>query len=232
MAPCTLPGTSGDVNEARWLHTCSRSCAFEEKKTKKKNNTKPALTNTHHDTHSNPATGITSRRRATKHVPCVSPYLPASIDPGFVEIRFVQLSQLPMAKTASVSFPRPVFLHQMVQKKEKKNYPSPPPAIVTVVIAIASLAQTSDTSSVLGWGALAFMAEHAGSREVTEARRPHTRSRPCAFEEKKCRKTKKQKNLPHPEHTTKAAAARRTRPPRDDARKNTSHALAHTLPLP
>ena len=33
------------------------------------------------------------RRRATKHVPRVSPYSPASIDPGFVEIGHVQLSQ-------------------------------------------------------------------------------------------------------------------------------------------
>ena len=30
-----------------------------------------------------PATEATSRRRATKHVPRVSPYSPASIDPGF-----------------------------------------------------------------------------------------------------------------------------------------------------
>ena len=44
--------------------------------------------------------------------------------------------------------------------------------MVYVVIAIASRAQTSDTSSVLGWGALALVAEHAGSREVNEARRP------------------------------------------------------------
>ena len=43
-------------------------------------------------------------------------------------------------------------------------------------------------------------------------------------------KKKTRKNPPHPEHTTKAAAARRLT--RDDARKNTSHALAHTRPLP
>ena len=34
MAPCTLSGTSREVNEARRPHTCSRPCAFEEKKTK------------------------------------------------------------------------------------------------------------------------------------------------------------------------------------------------------
>ena len=38
--------------------------------------------------------------------------------------------------------------------------------LVHVVIAISSRAQTSDTSSVPGWGALAFMAKHAGSKEI------------------------------------------------------------------
>ena len=42
------------------------------------------------------------------------------------------------------------------------------------------------------------MAEHAGSREVSEARRPHTWSRPCEFEEKQ---RKKDEIPPHPEHT-------------------------------
>ena len=36
-----------------------------------------------------------------KHVPRVSPYSPASIDPGFVEIGFVQLSQ--SVKTTNVT---------------------------------------------------------------------------------------------------------------------------------
>ena len=93
----------------------------KEQSTKKEN---PALPKIHHEIHNTPATATTSRRRAMKHVPRVSPYSPASIDPGFVQIGRVQLSQLPMAKTASVaSFPRPVFLQQMVQKKEKKNQP-------------------------------------------------------------------------------------------------------------
>ena len=52
--------------------------------------------------------------------------------------------------------------------------------LVYVVIAITSRAETRDTSSVLGWGALAFVAEHVGNREVNEARRPHTCSRPRA----------------------------------------------------
>ena len=92
-----------------------------EKSKNKKTSTPPKA---HHDIHSSQATATTSRRRATRHIPRVSPYTPASIDPGFVEITLVQLSQLSMEKTASVaSFPRPVFLQQMVQKKEKKKQP-------------------------------------------------------------------------------------------------------------
>ena len=47
----------------------------------------------YHEIHSSPATATTSGRRATKHIPRDSPYSPASIDPGFVEIGLVQLSQ-------------------------------------------------------------------------------------------------------------------------------------------
>ena len=43
---------------------------------------------------------------------------------------------------------------------------------------------------------------------------------------------KREKIPPHRKHTTKATSARRPRPPRDGARKNTSHASAHTRPLP
>ena len=39
-------------------------------------------------------------------------------------------------------------------------------------------------------------------------------------------------NPPHPKHTTKSTATRRPLPPRDGMRRNTSHALAHTRPLP
>ena len=53
---------------------------------------------THHEIHSSPATVTTSRRRATKHVSRVSPYSPDSIDPGFVEIGLVQLSQSLLAE--------------------------------------------------------------------------------------------------------------------------------------
>ena len=64
-----------------------------KKKKRKKNTKKSAAPKTHNEIHSSPATATTSRGRATKHVPRVSPYSPASIDPGFVEIGLVQLSQ-------------------------------------------------------------------------------------------------------------------------------------------
>ena len=91
MEPCTHPGTSREVHEARRHHTCSRPCAFEEKKNRKR--TKSRRTQTHHENHCSPATATTSRWCATKHVPRVSPYSPASMDPWFVEIGLVQLSQ-------------------------------------------------------------------------------------------------------------------------------------------
>ena len=101
--PCLNTSTSREVNEARWPRTCSsRPCAFEEKKIETKKNTKiSAPPKTHHDIHSNPATATNSRWRAAKHVPRVSPHSPASIDPGFVEIGLVQLSQ--SGKTTNIT---------------------------------------------------------------------------------------------------------------------------------
>ena len=67
---------------------------FEFENTKIMKTAKSRLTqSTHHEIHSSPATATTSRRRAMKDVPRVSPYSPASIGPGFVEIGLVQLSQ-------------------------------------------------------------------------------------------------------------------------------------------
>ena len=83
--------TSREVNEARGPHTCSRPCAFEVKKTKNKRN--PTTLITQHEIHRGPATATSSKRRAMKNFPRVSPYLHASIGPGFVEIDLVQLSQ-------------------------------------------------------------------------------------------------------------------------------------------
>ena len=68
-------------------------------------------------------------------------------------------------------------------------------------------------------------------RDVNEAKWPHTCCRPFALEEKKS-KIKTIKNPPRSKYATISTAARRPRPPRDGARRNTSHALAHTHPLP
>ena len=68
---------------------CVERIFFEGTKNKKKS----AATKRHQRIHSSPATPITLRRRAAKHVPRVSPCSPASIIPGFVEIGVVQLSQ-------------------------------------------------------------------------------------------------------------------------------------------
>ena len=65
----------------------------KEKKNRKKNTKKSTPPNTHHEIHGSRATATTSKRRATKHVPRVSLYLPASIDSGFVDIGFAQLPQ-------------------------------------------------------------------------------------------------------------------------------------------
>ena len=62
------------------------------KKKRKQKTRNPVAPKIHHEIHSSPATVTTSRRRATKRVPRVRPYSHASIDPGFVEIDLVQLS--------------------------------------------------------------------------------------------------------------------------------------------
>ena len=73
--------TIREVNEARRPYTCSRPCAFEEtKKTKKIRPTQ--------NTPRNPQQpgDRDYLETARDHVPRVSPYSPASIDPGFAEI--------------------------------------------------------------------------------------------------------------------------------------------------
>ena len=119
MAPCTHPGkiktsvaslirpclnivTSIEVNETRRPHTCSRPCAPEGKKTKTHTRTETfAPPKTQIKIHSSPATATTSRRRPKKHVPRVTRFSPASIDPGFMEIGLVQLPQ--SVKTTNVA---------------------------------------------------------------------------------------------------------------------------------
>ena len=60
-----------------------------------------AAPKTHHEIHSSPVTASNSRRHARKHIPRVRPNSPASVDPGFVEIGLVQLSQ--SVKTTNVT---------------------------------------------------------------------------------------------------------------------------------
>ena len=59
----------------------------------KKHGKKSASPKTHHEIHNSPATASNSRPHVRKHVPRVSPYTLASINPVFVEIGLVQLSQ-------------------------------------------------------------------------------------------------------------------------------------------
>ena len=94
-APCFFSFRfSFSIFDSVWTrpHTCSGPCAFEEKE-RKKETRNPAAPKTHHEIHSSPATATTSRRLATKHVPRLSPYSPASINSGFEEIGLVQLPQ-------------------------------------------------------------------------------------------------------------------------------------------
>ena len=71
------------------------------RKKKEKNTKKSAPPKTHHETKISTAAATTSRQRATKRAPRVSPYSLASIDPGFAEIGLVQLSQ--SEKTTNVT---------------------------------------------------------------------------------------------------------------------------------
>ena len=99
MALCTHPDTSREVHQARDGLILAAGRVRSKKKRKWLKN--PAPPKTHHEIHSNPATVTNSRRRTTQHVPRVSPYSPASIDPGFVEIGLVQLSR--SVKTTNVT---------------------------------------------------------------------------------------------------------------------------------
>ena len=72
---------SREVNAARRLHTCRRPCTSEEnKKTKKLKKSAPPKT--HDETHSNPATAITSRRLDERH-PMLAHTRPLPYLPGF-----------------------------------------------------------------------------------------------------------------------------------------------------
>ena len=75
----------------------------------------------------------------------------------------------------------------------------------------------------IGWSSDPLRRVHAGCSETGSTNE---------FENANSWKARKKKS-PHPKHTTKFTAARRPRPTRDGARRNTFHALAHhTRPLP
>ena len=90
------------MRQAGLILAAGRVRSKKKKKYNRKNTEKKsAPPKTHREIHSSPAIASNSRRHARKHVTRVSPHCPASIDPGFVEIGLVQLSQ--SAKTTNVT---------------------------------------------------------------------------------------------------------------------------------
>ena len=66
-------------------------------------------------------------------------------------------------------------------------------------------------------------------RKMCKRARPQTSRRPCSFKKKK-KNVKKARNPPPKKKKTKSTASRRPRSPRDDVRRNTSHALVPYSP--
>ena len=88
-----------------------------KKKNENKKQKNPAPPKAHHETHISPATATTSRQRAMKRVPSISPYSPASIYPGFVKIGLVQLSQ--SVKTTNVTHTHTqIFFNKNIEKRQ------------------------------------------------------------------------------------------------------------------
>ena len=144
----------------------------KKKKTKKKNAKNPTAPRPHHEIHSSLATATISRRRATKHVPRVCPYSPASIHPEFVDIGLVQLSQ--SVKNTNVT-------HTQIDRQTDRPIEIMAPCT------------------------------HPGTcREVNEARRPYTCSRPCAFEEKKTKTKTRNPAAPKTHHEIHSSPATAT----------------------
>ena len=139
-----------------------RSKKKNEKKTRKS-----AASKTHHKIRSSRATVTTSRRRAMKYVPRVSPCSPAPVDPWFVEIGLVQLPQ--SGKTTNV-------IHTQADghtdRLIKEWHPVRTPLLKKFLCVKEKIGPID-------------------RKEVDEARRPRTCSSPCAFEGKKT--TKKEK---------------------------------------
>ena len=107
VVPLAVRNTSNEVHEAGLPHTCSRPCAFEVKKTQKKEIPQSHQTLPKHTTiyiRSSPATATTSRRRAAKHVPLGSPCShSSSIDLGFVEIGLACIHTYVYTRTAAAA---------------------------------------------------------------------------------------------------------------------------------
>ena len=207
-----LPG-SREVIEARRPHTWSRRCALEEKKEKKTRN--PAEPKTHHEIHSSPATATTPRRRATTYVPRVIRYSPASVDPGFVEIGLVQLSQ-PVKNTKVAHTLRQTDRQTNRQTDKFNNATRTGPRMKRLFCPIGKKRPRSLASLLversLRQGDLILAAAVCVRKNINKNETP-------SYE-----------IPPHQKHTTKSTAARRPRPPRDGVRR--FNALAHTRPLP
>ena len=121
-----------------------------------------------------------------KPVPRVSPYSPDSIDPGFVEIGLVQLSQSVKTMNAThtltdtqTTLKMAPCTHPGMKRLfclEAKKRPRP-----CLIMKRLLLPLSLKTASLDSLSRPCFITR----REVNEARWPHTCSRPCAFEEKK-----------------------------------------------
>ena len=178
-----------------------------KKKIEKNKNTKKFTPpKTHHDIHSSPTTATTPRRRATKHVPRISTYSPTSIDPGFVEIVFVQLSRLPMAKTASVaSLPRPVFLQQLRKKRRithhrrHKSSQRPPPGIPLLQSCEVALERVSDPLGARGNGLYGLGTDLVGE-SLDDIQKMQTSPCPCRLSS--CWREPRENHKAHGGHST------------------------------
>ena len=164
-----------------------------------------ATPKTHDEIHSSAATATTSRRLETKHVPRVSPYSPASIDPGFIGIGLVQLSQ--SVKTTNVA-------HTQIdgQTDSTNNGTLYAPRNEDTFLPYTQKRPRSLRSLSL---ASLLVAKR------NEARPLHTCSRPCAFQEKN-----------HEKRNTKSRGTHNTprNPHQPDDRDHLETACSETRP--
>lgn len=166
-----------------------------QKQTEKSNKQYIAASRTQHQNNSIKADTANSRRRATRQAPRISSGAHASAGHAFVDVDPVQPS-----KPGRYSCDRQYTYGHTGRLLEACTHP--------------------------GTKRLIFLQAKHGlntSREVNEARRPHTCSKPCMGIRRIQNKTKQtHKTPPHPKHTTTSTAARRSRLARDRVRRNTS----------